>query len=605
MTTSTTRPTEAWPCARPVEHPVVTSADELGLDDECRWGLAPDNPFGGPVGDVIAALDGARAMVRELFATVVDAGAEQRVGMDDLAAVVESAALLERAASAVGVASIAGYARRETHDDAGHPERGATSIRARGFVDEWAAPAVGHLLRIAARTADTRVTRSADLSSVMPHTVAAVADGHLELWQALCALEVLRDAGADDETIRAVDAWLSNRLATGDPTRLKALTRYALGRIKPDLLPDTARKNRARRAIERWECDPGLSEITARVPTEKAAAIWEAATTLAKDYIVLDPSLTLDQARCDAFVDLLLSDVTVTTHVTLGVPVVTSAYAATGETPVPAPDPEDPGPGGRTAAAGADLPGEADGRYRGPGSAPLRVPDWAAHPRPEPQPTSQSGSRSCGAAPAGTSPSTHRWWLSGVHLPGLGYIPPDVVQALTCELGTVISTAILDSARGTLVSHIHEGYRPPTAMRRMIQVRDGRCRAFGCTRPATGCDLDHATSFDRNGATSGANLAGLCRFHHRTKQQKEWRYLLDPDTAVTWWIHAVTGAMRTTVADICLGVHDPAFTSIGPPPEPDNGDDRVPVPTGDHVHDPENGVVASARTRIPDPTIPF
>lgn len=87
-------------------------------------GTQEEESFCGPVGDVMAALDGARAMVRELFETVVDAGAEQRVGPGDLAAVVDSAARLERAVSAVGVASIAGYARREDPDDPGESSRG-------------------------------------------------------------------------------------------------------------------------------------------------------------------------------------------------------------------------------------------------------------------------------------------------------------------------------------------------------------------------------------------------------------------------------------------------------------------------------------------------
>ena len=584
-------------------------------------GTQEEESFCGPVGDVMAALDGARAMVRELFETVVDAGAEQRVGPGDLAAVVDSAARLERAVSAVGVASIAGYARRKDADDAGEGSLGVASIRACGFVDEWAAAALGHLLGVSTRTADARVTRAADLFAVMPHALTAVADGHLELWQAAGVLETLRDAGADDETVRAVDAWLSVRLAATDPTRLRSLTRYALGRIRPDLLPDTARRNRARRAITRWECEPGLSEVTARIPTEKAAAVWEAATTLAKEYVTLDPTLTLDQARCDAFVDLLLTNVTVTTHVTIGVPVATSAYAATGESPVPAPDPDDPGPAAGVSDAGrvdADRPrdettspartgGGIDGAPAAM-SDPGAVPDWAAHP--------DAGTRADDLFPRGLSHAERRWWLSGVHLRGIGYVPPDVVQALVTELGAVISTALLDSTRGTLLSYVHQGYRPSATLRHMVQLRDGRCRAFGCTRSATRCDVDHATPFDREGPTSAENLASLCRFHHRAKQQKQWRYLLDPDTGVTWWIHAVTGAMRTTVADICLGPHAWSPAPRRRPPESRGVGDRVATPTGDHPYDPgrprgddpvslSGSVLARARRAIADPTIPF
>ena len=153
-------------------------------------------------------------------------------------------------------------------------------------------------------------------------------------------------------------------------------------------------------------------------------------------------------------------------------------------------------------------------------------------------------------------------------------------------------------------------------LRHLVRLRDGRCRAFGCTRSATRCDVDHATPFDREGPTSGENLASLCRFHHRAKQQKQWRYLLDPDTGVTWWIHAVTGAMRTTVTDICLGPHAWSPAPRRRPPESRGVDDRVATPTGDHPYDPgrprgddpvslSGSVLARARRAIADPTIPF
>ncbi|MDO5502657.1 MAG: DUF222 domain-containing protein, partial [Actinomycetia bacterium] len=313
--------------AAPVESPVLPRAE----------GAAS------PLASVVGVLERAHAVVQELFEATRAAGPDQSVSDTDLAAVVAAAASLERGASALGVASVAGYARREAHDD---PDTGheVMSIRARGYVNEWAPNTLSHVLRISSRSAQARVSRAADLASVMPHCLAVVAAGHVELWQIEKALAELRAAGADDETIREVDAWLAPRLEHTDPTRIPTLTRYGLGRIRPDLLPTEAKKQREVRALEVWECAPGVSELTARVPTEKAAAIWEAATVLGKQYRAADPALTLDQARCDAFVDLLLADVAVTAHVTLGVPIVTSAYAAIGEAPMPPRDPADPGP---------------------------------------------------------------------------------------------------------------------------------------------------------------------------------------------------------------------------------------------------------------------
>lgn len=563
----------ASPWMRPVEYPVVSARP---VEDQTA--------AGGAVLDVLEPLTAALEQVRGVFAEVLVDGADQDVSMADLAVVVEQANLLERAAAAVSIAATAGYARRESHDHPDRLEESVESIRARGFVHEWCAQEVGHLVRVSARTADTRVSFAADVAAVMPHTLAAVAGGAIEAWQAQNILAFLREVEADDETIREIDAYLAGRLAGTDPSRLLALTRYALGRIRPDLLPERAKKARADRGLEKWEIEPGLTELTARMPTHQAAAIWSAASTLAKDYRRERPELSLDQARLDAFVDLALANVTISTSVTLGVPVVTSAYARTGEAPIDLRDPEAPPPGSHDDEAAGYEPADQPSAEDSVGTLPLKVPDWAAHPD------------STGPAftpPPGCTASERAWWMSGVHLPGIGYVPPDVLQSLITTFGTTISTALLDSATGTLLSFVHRGYRPPRAMAELVRARDGRCRFFGCTLPVTRCDLDHAIPWQDTddhpeerpsgpdhpgdvGITSAQNLAGLCRRHHRAKQHRQWTYLLDPDTGTAWWTNTLTGAWRTTLPALSTGpLEPPAPTgSCDPPRRADHGDDR-------------------------------
>lgn len=595
---------------------------------------APTVP-GATVLETLVPLSAAVERVRSLFDRVMADGADQAVVMQDLAAVLEQANQLERAASALTIAATAGYARREQHDDLADRSVLVESIRARGFVHEWTAQELGHLLRISSRTADSRVSDAADLASVMPHTLAAVSAGSIEAWQATKLLAFLRQCGADDETVRVVDEWLAGRLATTDPSRLIALVRYALGRIRPELLPERAAQARERRAIEKWEIEPGLTEITARMPTHQAAAIWSAATDLARTYLCEDPELSMDRARLDAFVDLALSNVAVKTTVSLGVPVVTSAYARAGEAPVPLRDPEAPPPGDdhpdwecrRGCDCWADGCGDGDARADEGGPVtgqPERVPDWAAHP--DSDPTAAAPGSAAFRSPPGCTSSERRWWLSGVHLPGIGYIPPDVMQSLITTFGTTISTALIDSDRGILLSYLHNAYVPPTALKALVRARDGRCRFFGCTMPAVGCDLDHVVPYaasashdGRTGSTSGENLAPLCRRHHRAKQHRAWTYLLDPDTGVAWWTNAITGAWRTTIPTIAIGATEPVFADTDPPPEDgiDGGvdvDDRVRV-NGHHRHTrPQlscpgdalspGATLAIRRKKIPDPTDP-
>lgn len=598
--------TTPTPWAKPSEFPV------RDLPDPHAPAVA-----GATVLGTLVPLSSALETVRSLLKQVMRDGVDQGVSMQDLAAVVEQANQVERAASALTIAATAGYARREQHDHLSDRSMLVESIRARGFVHEWAAQELGHLLRISSRTADSRVCEAADLAAVMPHTLAAVGAGSIEAWQAMKILAFLRQVGADDETIRVIDEYLAGRLASTDPSRLLALTRYALGRIRPELLPERAAAARERRALEKWEVEPGLCEITARMPTHQAAAIWSAATGLAKDYRRQSPELSLDQARLDAFVDLALSNVTVRTTVTLGVPVVTSAYARTGEAPVQLRDPQAPRPGEDhpdwDCHPGCDC--SEDSNDDSPRSAPRRVPDWAAHPDSDPTSataTSDTPTSATFQPPPGCGESERRWWLCGVHLPGIGYVPPDVVQSLITAFGTTISTALIDADRGTLLSYVHNGYVPPVALKALVRARDGQCRFFGCTMPATRCDLDHAVPHDQDGPTSGENLANLCRRHHRAKQHRAWTYVLDPDTGVAWWTNSITGAWRTTLPNVVIGSTDAAFADTDRPPR-DPVDDRVrvngqyrlpppPPPTSPGGFLSPAATLARRRKSIPDPT---
>jgi hypothetical protein len=148
-----------------------------------------------------------------------------------------------------------------------------------------------------------------------------------------------------------------------------------------------------------------------------------------------------------------------------------------------------------------------------------------------------------------------------VHLPKVGYVPPDVVAALVSQLGTTIGLAILDANTGTLLHTVRQAYRPDAAMRHFITIRDGRCRMFGCQLRAQHWDLDHAIAHPQ-GKTTPTNLAGLCRRHHRAKQHRSWRYHLMPDGIAIW--QSPTGVTRVTYPE-----HHLPPPPAPPPPDPE------------------------------------
>ena len=79
----------------------------------------------------------------------------------------------------------------------------------------------------------------------------------------------------------------------------------------------------------------------------------------------------------------------------------------------------------------------------------------------------------------------------------------------------------------------------PAWMRELVMLRDRHCVFPGCTIDARACDLDHLDPYvplDEGGPpgqTSPANLACLCRRHHRMKTFAGWAYRRVPDDPPT------------------------------------------------------------------------
>jgi hypothetical protein len=81
---------------------------------------------------------------------------------------------------------------------------------------------------------------------------------------------------------------------------------------------------------------------------------------------------------------------------------------------------------------------------------------------------------------------------------------------------------------------------PPGWMADLVRLRDPVCVFPGCQRPSRACDLDHIERYippDRGGPpgqTHPANLAPLCRRHHRVKTHGGWSYRRSPDGSYRW-----------------------------------------------------------------------
>lgn len=501
----------------------------------------------GPLAALVATVTCAADSIRALEDLVIEACTDSAVQMRDLARLIETVNQLGRASDGIEARALAAFARRdEVLDPDNVIDDPRQVVRGCGFIHEDADLELSHLIGITEGSAFTRVRRSAALASRFPLTLAAVTAGAVELWQ---AHQIVEECSLlDDEEARTVDEWIAKRLTGINPTRIRAVARYAITRTNPDKLRKRAARSRRDRILEITPAhEPGLAHVYALIPSDQAAAIWEAACELGKQYQELDPALTIDQARADAFVDLVLADVEVRATVTLGMPVVTSSASAVGDAhqregadadghaqePTEAQEPIE-----------RDLCGPDDG-YDGPGTAPDRIPDWMLAPDEPSELTSPIG----GSGPLAGA------FTSGVTVPKVGYLPSDVIARLLERLDLTIARALIDATDGTLLETVTDAYRPNRRIKDFVVVRDGQCRMFGCSRPAAGCDLDHAIPHDRGGPTSPANLAGLCRHHHRAKQARHWLYRFDPDTGEATWVNRRTGTIRSTHPQGALAAH--------------------------------------------------
>jgi Domain of unknown function (DUF222) len=132
-------------------------------------------------------------------------------------------------------------------------------------------------------------------------------------------------------------------------------------------------------------------------------------------------------------------------------------------------------------------------------------------------------------------------------IPGIG----TVTAGEACELAGVGGPAghdadqqqvtwrrlLTDPDSGVLLDVAERQYRPSRALDRAVRSRDVTCRFPGCRRAAltagTGTDLDHTIPWPE-GPTAAANLATLCRHHHRVKHSPGWSVEHRPDGVLEW-----------------------------------------------------------------------
>jgi hypothetical protein len=133
-------------------------------------------------------------------------------------------------------------------------------------------------------------------------------------------------------------------------------------------------------------------------------------------------------------------------------------------------------------------------------------------------------------------------------LAGFGPVVADIArQTVAAQREAEWRFTVTDPQTGDIVHTGTTRYRPTVSERREVHARYRTCVHPGCRMPATQSDLDHITPRLDDGPTEIANLAPLCRHHHRIRHEYGWRYRR-LDTGVHEWLlplgHRYTVAPR-------------------------------------------------------------
>ncbi len=194
---------------------------------------------------------------------------------------------------------------------------------------------VAPLLRLTPRAAESRVADALCLVDELPLTRTMALEGLLDSRQSRVIVDVaqLVQVGARalfDAAITSVPG-----LAELTPARLRRLCERTAALIDAGSIEQRAERGVEDRFVRLSPgADPGMAWWTASLPSYVSMQAWAAIDALAHEYVRADPGRSIDQARADAFADLLLGSAQVTTMVELIVPVFTDP-SGTGVTAVP------------------------------------------------------------------------------------------------------------------------------------------------------------------------------------------------------------------------------------------------------------------------------
>ncbi|WP_426989438.1 DUF222 domain-containing protein [Pseudarthrobacter sp. Y6] len=107
-------------------------------------------------------------------------------------------------------------------------------------------------------------------------------------------------------------------------------------------------------------------------------------------------------------------------------------------------------------------------------------------------------------------------------LDGYGPIPPSMARRLMADGADSFHRVLTDPRDGAPLEIGRASYRLTKAQRQWLRLRDGKCPFPGCGNHSLDNEADHILAWARGGSTGISNLGQPCPKHHRLRHTTGW-----------------------------------------------------------------------------------
>lgn len=429
----------------------------------------------------------------------------------------------ERAASGFAAemfffARVADLCDRRERERAARSAGAITSTSQLGMREVFAE--IGAALRLSEWQVARKVSIAWTLTSRFSETLCDASCGRISPEHATA----IGDAGVsieDDAVRREYEAVALDMALEMTPSQLKPALEGLVVRLDPEGTERRVHEAMARRRVTVRTLEPGLSRISADVPTAQGVGVYNRLHAIATELIGQNAAERAEAARAagDAAPRGATADAGASGKAG-------SADAARG-----AGGSEDAG-----ANAGADADASAfDERTHAQIMADVLC-DLLLTGVPTGHGATEQARDALGAITATVQVTVPAAALAGMTVggaaaTGFGPIDDDTAKRLA-GMAPTWTRVFTDPCRGVPLSV--DRYRPSKRQRLFLQLRDEQCRFPGCRRIAQKSDIDHTIPYAEGGPTCLCNLEHLCTRHHTLKHDTDWSVEQLPGGVLRW-----------------------------------------------------------------------